>query len=146
MAVKRMDNVGIVYADLDAAIAFYLELGLELEGRMTVESDWSDRVVGLQGQICDVAMMKTPDGKSKLELMSYQKPAAIVREPQNPPANTLGMGRLMFAVDDIEDTIARLKPHGAELVGEVVRYEDMFLLCYLRGPEGILLGLAEDLT
>ncbi len=146
MTVKRMDNVGVVYADLDAAVAFYLELGLELEGRMTVESDWSDRVVGLKGQICDVAMMKTPDGKSKLELMSYQKPEPIVREPQNAPANTLGMGRVMFAVDDLEDTIARLKPHGAELVGEVVRYEDMFLLCYLRGPEGILLGLAQDLS
>ncbi|MBM7786577.1 VOC family protein [Tenggerimyces flavus] len=146
MTVKRLDNVAIVYADLDAAIAFYLELGLELEGRMTVEGDWSDRIVGIQGQLYDVAMMKTPDGHGKLELMSYRRPAMITREPTNPPANTLGMGRVMFAVDDLEDTIARLKPHGAELVGEVVRYEDLFLLCYLRGPEGILLGLAQELS
>lgn len=146
MTVKRMDNVAVIYADLDAAVAFYLELGLELEGRMTIEGDWSDRIVGIQGQLYEVAMMRTPDGQGKLELMSYQKPAPITREPANAPANTLGMGRVMFAVDDLEDTVARLRPHGAELVGEVVNYEGMFLLCYLRGPEGILLGLAQDLT
>lgn len=145
MAVVRMDNVGIVFEDLDAAVAFFVELGLELEGRMTVEGEWSDRIVGLDGQCVDVAMMRTPDGHSKLELMSYQRPAAIRPEPHNAPPNTLGLRRLMFAVDDIEDTIARLRTHGAELVGEVVRYENIFLLCYLRGPEGVIVALAEEL-
>jgi catechol 2,3-dioxygenase-like lactoylglutathione lyase family enzyme len=145
MSVLRMDNVGIVFDDLDAAVAFFAELGLELEGRMTVEGEWSDRVVGLDGQRVDIAMMRTPDGHSKLELMSYQTPAVISPEPKNAPANTLGIRRIMFAVDDIEDTIARLRPHGAELIGEVVRYEDMFLLCYLRGPEGVIVALAEEL-
>ena len=145
MAVVRMDNVGIVFADLDAAVAFFTELGLELEGTATIEGEWSDRVVGLSGQRVDIAMMRTPDGHSKLELMRYQRPAVITPEPQDAPANTLGIRRLMFAVDDIEDTIARLRPHGAELVGEVVRYEDIFLLCYLRGPEGVVVALAEEL-
>lgn len=145
MAVVRMDNVGIVFEDLDAAVAFFVELGLELEGRMTVEGEWSDRIVGLDGQCVDVAMMRTPDGHSKLELMRYQRPAAISPEPHNAPPNTLGLRRLMFAVDDIEDTIARLRTHGAELVGEVVRYENIFLLCYLRGPEGVIVALAEEL-
>jgi catechol 2,3-dioxygenase-like lactoylglutathione lyase family enzyme len=145
MAVVRMDNVGIVFDDLDAAVAFFLELGLELDGRMTVEGEWSDRIVGLQGQRVDIAMMRTPDGHSKLELMSYQTPAMISPEPKNAPANTLGIRRLMFAVDDIEDTITRLRTHGAELVGEVVRFEDLFLLCYLRGPEGVIVALAEEL-
>lgn len=113
---------------------------------MTVEGEWSDRVVGLQGQRVDVAMMRTPDGHSKLELMSYQRPTVIRPEPENAPPNTLGICRLMFAVDDIEDAIARLRTHGAELVGEVVRYEDIFLLCYLRGPEGVIVALAEQLT
>jgi catechol 2,3-dioxygenase-like lactoylglutathione lyase family enzyme len=146
MAVRRMDNVGIVFTDLDAAVAFFEELGLELEGRTTVEGEWSDRIVGLDGQIVDIAMMRTPDGHSKLELMSYQKPAMITPEPQNAPSNTLGLRRLMFAVDDIEDTIVRLKNHGAELVGEVVNYADVYLLCYLRGPEGVLVALAEELS
>lgn len=146
MAVRRMDNVGIVFADLDAAVVFFEELGLELEGRTTVEGEWSDRIVGLDGQIVDIAMMRTPDGHSKLELMSYQKPAMITPEPQNAPSNTLGLRRLMFAVDDIEDTIVRLKTHGAELVGEVVNYADVYLLCYLRGPEGVLVALAEELS
>ena len=146
MAILRMDNVGIVFDDLDAAVAFFVELGLELDGRMTVEGEWSDRVVGLQGQRVDVAMMRTPDGHSKLELMSYQRPTVIRPEPENAPPNTLGIRRLMFAVDDIEDAIARLRTHGAELVGEVVRYEDIFLLCYLRGPEGVIVALAEQLT
>jgi catechol 2,3-dioxygenase-like lactoylglutathione lyase family enzyme len=146
MAVRRMDNVGIVFTDLDAAVAFFEELGLELEGRTTVEGEWSDRIVGLDGQIVDIAMMRTPDGHSKLELMSYQKPAMITPEPQNAPSNTLGLRRLMFAVDGIEDTIVRLKNHGAELVGEVVNYADVYLLCYLRGPEGVLVALAEELS
>lgn len=145
MTIVRMDNVGIVFADLDGAVAFFTELGLELDGRMTVEGEWSDRIVGLDGQRVDVAMMRTPDGHSKLELMSYREPAMITPEPRNAPPNTLGLRRLMFAVDDIEDTIARLRPHGAELVGEVVRFEDIFLLCYLRGPEGVIVALAEEL-
>jgi catechol 2,3-dioxygenase-like lactoylglutathione lyase family enzyme len=145
MAVVRMDNVGIVFSDLDGAVAFFAELGLELEGRMTLEGEWSDRIVGLDGQRVDIAMMRTPDGHSKLELMSYQTPAMIAPEPANAPPNTLGIRRLMFAVDDIEDTIARLRTHGAELIGEVVRFEDIFLLCYLRGPEGVIVALAEEL-
>ncbi len=145
MTVLRMDNVGIVFADLDAAVAFFVELGLEVEGTTTVEGEWSDRVVGLDGQRVKIAMMRTPDGHSKLELMSYEKPAMITPEPADAPANTLGIRRLMFAVDDIEDTITRLRTHGAELVGEVVRYEDIFLLCYLRGPEGVVVALAEEL-
>jgi len=145
MTVLRMDNVGIVFDDLDAAVDFFLELGLELDGRMTVEGEWSDRIVGLKDQRVDIAMLKTPDGHSKLELMSYQRPNVIRPEPQNAPANTLGIRRLMFAVDDINDTISRLHPHGAELVGEVVQFEDMFLLCYLRGPEGVIVALAEEL-
>jgi len=146
MAVVRMDNVGIVFDDLDAAVAFFVELGLEVEGRMTVEGEWSDRIVGLHGQVVDIAMMRTPDGHSKLEMMSYQQPAMITPEPPSAPPNTLGLRRLMFAVDDITDTIARLQPLGASLVGEVVNYEDMFLLCYLRGPEGVLVALAEELS
>lgn len=145
MAVVRMDNVGIVFEDLDKAVAFFVELGLEVEGTTTVEGEWSDRIVGLDGQRVDIAMMRTPDGHSKLELMRYQRPAVIRPEPQNAPANTLGIRRIMFAVDDIHDTISRLKPHGAELIGEVVNYEDIFLLCYLRGPEGVVLALAEEL-
>ena len=146
MTILRMDNVGIVFDDLDAAVAFFVELGLELEGKMTVEGEWSDRIVGLDGQRVDVAMMRTPDGHSKLELMSYQKPTMISPEPKNAPPNTLGIRRLMFAVDDIEDTITRLRTHGAELIGEVVRYEDIFLLSYLRGPEGVIVALAEELS
>jgi len=145
MSVLRMDNVGIVFDELDAAVAFFGELGLELEGRMTVEGEWSDRIVALDGQVVDIAMMRTPDGHSKLELMSYRKPAMISPQPKNAPPNTLGLRRLMFAVDDIEDTIARLRTHGAELIGEVVQYENIFLLCYLRGPEGVIVALAEEL-
>jgi catechol 2,3-dioxygenase-like lactoylglutathione lyase family enzyme len=145
MAVLRMDNVGIVFDDLSAAVAFFVELGLDLEGEMTVEGGWSDRIVGLDGQRVDIAMLRTPDGHSKLELMSYQTPTMISPEPKDAPPNTLGLRRLMFAVDDIEDTLARLRTHGAELIGEVVRYEDVFLLCYLRGPEGVIVALAEQL-
>jgi catechol 2,3-dioxygenase-like lactoylglutathione lyase family enzyme len=145
MTVLRMDNVGIVFDDLDAAVAFFVELGLEVDGRMTVEGEWADRIVGLVDQRVDVAMMRTPDGHSKLELMSYRQPAMISPEPRDAPANTLGIRRLMFAVDDVEDTVARLRRHGAELIGEVVRFEDIFLLCYLRGPEGVIVALAEEL-
>ena len=145
MTVLRMDNVGIVFEDLGAAVAFFTELGLELEGEMQVEGPWADRTVGLEGVRVDVAMMRTPDGHSKLELMQFQQPPAVGVEPKVAPSNALGLRRLMFAVDDINDTIARLRTHGAELVGEVVRFEDIFLLCYLRGPEGIIVALAEQL-
>jgi catechol 2,3-dioxygenase-like lactoylglutathione lyase family enzyme len=145
MALQRIDNVGIVVDDLAAAIAFFIELGLELEGETTVEGPWVDRVVGLDGVRSDIAMMRTPDGKGRLELSKFQRPAAISTEPRNAPPNTLGIGRIMFAVDDIDDVVARLQKRGAELVGEVVQYEDKYRLCYLRGPEGILIALAEQL-
>ena len=145
MAVVRMDNVGIVFEDLAPAIAFFAELGLDLQGEMTIEGDWSDRVVGLKGQRVDIAMMRTPDGKTGVELMRYQKPKAIPGVPKDAPANTLGIRRIMFAVDDIDDTVARLRKRGAELVGEIVNYEDVYRLCYLRGPEGVVVALAQQL-
>ncbi|GAB2596667.1 VOC family protein [Kribbella endophytica] len=146
MTVKRMDNVGIVLRDLKAGIAFYRELGLELDGEMTIDEDWAARIVGLPGQVVDVAMMRTPDGSNRLELMSYQRPDMLSPSPENPPMNTLGTHRLMFAVDDLEDTVERLRPHGAELVGEIVNYNDAYLMCYLRGPEGIITALAQELS
>jgi catechol 2,3-dioxygenase-like lactoylglutathione lyase family enzyme len=146
MTVQRMDNVGIVVEDLDAAIAFFAELGLELEGRTAVEGSWVDRTIGLDGARADIAMLRTPDGHSRVELSRFHTPAAIGSAPQNAPANTLGIRRIMFAVDDIEDVVSRLRAHGAELVGEVTRYEDLYLLCYLRGPEGIIVALAEQLS
>ncbi|MFD0346093.1 VOC family protein [Kitasatospora aburaviensis] len=144
MTIHRMDNVGIVVDDLDAAIAFFTELGMELEGRMPIEG-WAGSVVGLADMRSEIAMMRIPDGPGRLELAKYHTPEAITPEPEITPANTLGLHRVMFAVDDIEDTLARLRPHGAELVGEVARYEDSYLLCYLRGPSGIILALAEQL-
>jgi catechol 2,3-dioxygenase-like lactoylglutathione lyase family enzyme len=143
-ALLRMDNVGIVVEDLKAAIAFFVELVLELEGETTVEGQWVDRVVGLNGVRSDMVMMRTPDGHSRLELSKFQKPTAISAEP-NIPVNTLGIRRIMFAVTDIDDVVTRLKKHGSELVGEVAQYEDMYRLCYLRGPEGIMVALAEQL-
>src|SRR5215471_21252561 len=143
-ALLRMDNVGIVVEDLKAAIAFFVELGLELEGETTVEGQWVDRVVGLNGVRSDIVMIWTPDGHSRLELSKFQKPTAISTEP-NIPVNTLGIRRIMFAVTGIDDVVTRLKKHGAELVGEVAQYEDMYRLCYLRGPEGIMVALAEQL-
>jgi catechol 2,3-dioxygenase-like lactoylglutathione lyase family enzyme len=140
----RMDNVAIVVNDLKAAIAFFAELGLELESETTVEGEWVDRIVGLNGVRSDIAMMRTPDGHSRLELTKFQRPTAISSEP-NAPANRLGMGRIMFAVENIKDVVSRLQAHGAELVGEIVQYEDMYVLCYLRGPEGIIVALAEPL-
>jgi catechol 2,3-dioxygenase-like lactoylglutathione lyase family enzyme len=145
MTVRRLDNIGIAVDDLDAAVAFFEELGLELEGKTTVEGPWVDGCVGIDDVRCDIAMLRTPDGGSRLELCRYQRPLAITGEPKNPPANMLGIRKLMFAVDDLEDTMARLRPHGAELVGEVVRYADAYLLCYLRGPAGIFVALAEEL-
>ncbi len=141
----RMDNVGIVVDDLQAAVAFFVELGLELEGEMTVEGPWMDRVVGLDGVQNDIAMLRTPDGHGRLELMKFQKPTATSAEP-NIPVNTLGIRRIMFAVEDIEDVLARLEAHGAELVGELAQYEDQYRLCYLRGPEGIIVALAEQIS
>lgn len=140
-----MDNVGIVVDDLKAAIAFFVELGLELEGETTVEGLWVDRTVGLDGVRSDIAMLRTPDGHGRLELSKFHTPPATAIEP-NAPVNRLGMGRIMFAVDDIEDVVSRLQSKGAELVGEVTQYEDMYRLCYLRGPEGIIIALAEQLT
>jgi len=145
MALQRMDNVGIVFEDLQAAIAFFVELGMELEGEMQVEGRWVDRCVGLEGVRCAIAMMRTPDGHGKLELAKYLRPTAISSEPKIAPANTLGLRRIMFAVDDIDEVLARLRTHGAELVGDVVQYEDIYRLCYVRGPEGIIIGLAEEL-
>jgi catechol 2,3-dioxygenase-like lactoylglutathione lyase family enzyme len=146
MTIKRMDNILIVVDDLEAAIAFFAELGLELEGETTVEGEWVDRTVGLDGVRSDIAMMRTPDGHGRLELDRFHTPPAVRAEPVNAPVNTLGIRRIMFAVDDIEDVLARLQTLGAELIGEVVRYEDSYRLCYVRGPEGIIVALAEELS
>lgn len=145
MTLKRMDNVLIVVDDLDAAKAFFVELGMELEGEMPVEGPWVDLVVGLENVRAEIAMMRTPDGHGRVELTKFYAPTAIRAEPKNAPANTLGIRRIMFAVDDINDVLARLRAHGAELVGEVAQYENMYRLCFIRGPEGILVGLAEQL-
>jgi catechol 2,3-dioxygenase-like lactoylglutathione lyase family enzyme len=146
MTIRRMDNVLIVVDDLEAATAFFAELGMELEGEATVEGQWADRVVGLDGVRADIVMMRTPDGHGRVELSKFHTPSAISSEPQNAPANTLGMRRIMFLVEDLEDVIARLRTHGAELVGEVAQYEDSYRLCFVRGPEGIILGLSEQLS
>ncbi|MYV52832.1 VOC family protein [Streptomyces sp. SID3212] len=146
MAIQRMDNVGIVVEDLDAAVAFFLELGMELEGTARIEGLFADRCTGLDGVRCDIAMVRTPDGHSRLELAKYLSPAATSDGPRDRPHNILGTHRVMFAVDDIEDTVARLRPHGAEVLGEIARYEDSNLLCYVRGPEGIIVGLAQQLS
>ena len=144
VTVKRMDNVGIVVESLDAAISFFAELGLELEGRATIEGEWAGRVTGLGDQRVEIAMMRTPDGHSRLELSRFLTPP-VVADHRNAPVNALGYLRVMFAVDDIDDTLARLRKHGAQLVGEVVQYEDAYRLCYIRGPEGLLIGLAQEL-
>ena len=147
MTLLRMDNVLIVVDDLKAAIAFFAELGLELEGETTtVEGQWVDRIVGLDGVRSDIATMRTPDGHGRIELDKFHTPTAVRAGPAVAPVNTLGIGRIMFAVTDIDDVLARLKTHGAELVGEVVQYEDQYRLCYLRGPEGIIIALAEPLS
>ncbi|GHF38471.1 VOC family protein [Streptomyces griseosporeus] len=146
MALQRMDNVGIVVEDLEAAVAFFTELGMEVEGKAQIEGLFADQAVGLDGVRSDIAMMRTPDGHGKLELAQYHSPAALGGGADNPPPNTLGLHRVMFAVDDIDDTIARLRRHGAELIGEVAQYEDFYRLCYLRGPSGILLALAEQIS
>ncbi|MFD8498534.1 VOC family protein [Amycolatopsis sp. NPDC059657] len=143
VTVKRMDNVGIVFEDLDAAVEFFLALGLELEGRTTVEGGWAERIVGLENLKVDIAMVRTPDGHNKLELMSYHSPKAIAGDPEA-PVNTLGLRRLLFAVDDIDATLTRLRAHGAELIGEVVQIPGVCRMGYLRGPEGIMIALAEE--
>jgi len=144
MALKRMDNVGIVVEDLDVAIAFFRELGLDLEGRATIEGEWAGRITGLGDQCVEIAMMCTPDGHSRLELSRFLRPA-VVADHRAAPVNALGYLRVMFAVDDIDDTLERLREHGAQLVGEVVQYKDAYRLCYIRGPEGLLIGLAQEL-
>jgi catechol 2,3-dioxygenase-like lactoylglutathione lyase family enzyme len=144
MTVKRMDNVGIVVEDLDAAVEFFSEMGLILEGRATIEGDWSGRVTGVHGQKVAVAMMRTPDGHSRLELSRFDAPG-IVSDHRTAPVNSLGYLRVMFAVDNLDDTLARLGKLGATVVDEVVNYENIYKLCYIRGPEGILIGLAEQL-
>jgi catechol 2,3-dioxygenase-like lactoylglutathione lyase family enzyme len=141
-----MDNVLIVVDDLEAAKAFFAELGLELEGETLVEGRWADRVVGLKDVRADVAMMQAPDGHTRVELTKFHTPPAVKAEPGSAPANTLGIRRIMFAVEDIEDIVARLRRHGAELVGEIAQYEDVYRLCFVRGPEGIIIGLAEQLS
>ncbi|NEX94201.1 VOC family protein [Caulobacter sp. 17J65-9] len=144
MALKRMDNVGIVVEDLVAAIEFFAELGLELEGRATIEGEWAGRITGLGDQRVEIAMMRTPDGHSRLELSRFMAPA-VVEDHRTAPVNALGYLRVMFAVDDLDETLERLRKHGAQLVGEVVQYQRAYRLCYIRGPEGILIGLAQEL-
>jgi catechol 2,3-dioxygenase-like lactoylglutathione lyase family enzyme len=144
--VVRMDNVGIVVADMDAAIAFFQEIGLELEGRGTYDGPWMDRTIDLDGARCEIGMLKTPDGQSRVELSRFESPPLVSTEPANPPVNALGYLRVMFAVDDVRDVVARLQErHGARLVGEIVNYEDVYLLCYVRSPEGFMVGLAQSL-
>ena len=145
MTLKRMDNVGIVVESLDAAISFFTELGLELEGRATIEGDWAERVTGLHPMHVEIAMMRTPDGHSRLELSRFLTPPAVA-DHRNAPVNALGYLRIMFAVDDLDEMLARLRKRGAQLVGEVAQYEDAYRLCYIRGPEGLLIGLAEKLA
>jgi catechol 2,3-dioxygenase-like lactoylglutathione lyase family enzyme len=146
MTIQRMDNVLIVVEDLQAAKAFFAELGMELEGETTVEGAWAGSVVGLDDVRADIAMMRTPDGHGRVELSRFHRPPAVRAEPENAPANALGMRRIMFAVDDVDDVVARLRSHGAELVGEIAQYEDKYRVCFLRGPEGIIIGLAEQLS
>jgi catechol 2,3-dioxygenase-like lactoylglutathione lyase family enzyme len=146
MTIQRMDNVLIVVDDLEAAKAFFAELGMELEGEATNEGPWVDSVVGLDGVRSDLAMMRTPDGDGRVELAKFHTPPAVRAEPEGAPANALGIRRIMFTVDDIDDVVARLRRHGGELVGEIAQYEDIYRLCFLRGPEGIIIGLAEQLS
>jgi catechol 2,3-dioxygenase-like lactoylglutathione lyase family enzyme len=146
MTLQRMDNVLIVVDDLEAAKAFFAELGMELEGEATNEGPWVDRVVGLDGVRCDLAMMRPPDGHGGVELAKFHTPPAVRAEPESAPANALGIRRIMFAVDDVDDVVARLRRHGGELVGDIAQYEDSYRLCFLRGPAGIIIGLAEQLS
>src|SRR3954454_19759880 len=146
MTIQRMDNVLIVVDDLEAAKAFFAELGMELEGETTLEGAWVDRVVGLDDVRADIAMMRAPDGHGGVELSKFHTPPAVRAEPESAPANALGMRRIMFTVDDVDDVVGRLRNHGAELLGEIAQYEDIYRLCFLRGPEGIIIGLSEQLS
>jgi catechol 2,3-dioxygenase-like lactoylglutathione lyase family enzyme len=146
MTIQRMDHVSVVVDDLESAIAFFVELGMELEGTAPIEGRWVDRVNRLDGVRVDIAMMRTPDGHGRLELTKFHSPTAVSAEPENAPANTLGLRSIMFAVDDLDAAVAGLRAQGAELVGEVVQYEDSHRLCYVRGPEGIIVALAEQLS
>jgi catechol 2,3-dioxygenase-like lactoylglutathione lyase family enzyme len=146
MSLQRMDNILIVVEDLEAAKAFFTELGMELEGETQVEGPAVDSTVGLHGVRADITMLRTPDGHGRVELTRYHTPAAVKVEPENAPANALGIRRIMFAVEGIDDVVARLRRHGAELVGEMAQYEDSYRLCFVRGPEGIIIGLAEQLN
>jgi catechol 2,3-dioxygenase-like lactoylglutathione lyase family enzyme len=145
MTVLRMDNVLVVVDDLQAAISFFLEIGLELEGQATVEGPWIDRIVGFDGAKCDVAMMRSPDGHGRVELEKYHAPPAVRAEPEDAPLYALGLRRIKFAVDDLDEVLSRLQANGAELIGEVVQFEDSYKLCYVRGPEGIVVALAQQL-
>ena len=146
MTIQRMDNVLVVVDDLEAAKAFFAELGMELEGEATNEGSWVDRIIGLEGVRADLAMMRTPDGHGGIELTKFHTPPAVRAEPENAPVNALGIRRIMFSVDDVDDTVARLRNHGGELVGEVEQYEDVYRLCFLRGPAGVIIGLAQRLS
>src|ERR687898_432076 len=145
MTAQRMDNVLIVVEDLEAAKAFFGELGMELEGETQVEGPWVDTVVGLDGVRADIAMLRTPDGHGRVELSRFHTPPAVRAEPEGAPSNALGIRRIMFAGEDVDEVVARLRGHGGELVGEIAQYEDAYRLCLLRGPEGIIIGLAEEL-
>lgn len=145
MTLLRMDNILIVVEDLEGAKAFFAELGMQLDGETQVEGPWVDRTLGLSGVRADIAMMRAPDGDTRVELTKFHTPRAVRTEPENAPANTLGIRRIMFAVQDIEDVVARVRRHGAELLDEIAQYEDVYRLCYVRGPEGIIIGLAEPI-
>ena len=146
MTNLQMHNVLIVVEDLEAAKAFFAELGMELEGEATNEGPWVDRIIALDGVRADIAMMRTPDGHGRLELTKFHSPPAVRAEPETAPVNALGLRRIMFSVDDVDDAVARLRSHGAELLGEIEQYEDVYRLCFLRGPEGIIIGLAQQLS
>ena len=145
MALQRMDNVLIVVEDLEAVTAFFIEIGMTLDGETQVEGEWVGKVIGLEGVRCDIVMLRTPDGHGRVELSRFHAPAAVRLEPQDAPSNALGLRRIMFAVDDVDDLVERLRAHGAELVGEIAQFQDMYRLCFGRGPEGIVVGLAEEL-
>lgn len=145
MAIKRMDHVTIVVEDLERAVAFFKVLGLELEGQMAVEGEWVDRICGLKNTKADIAMMHTPDGHSRIELTKYRNPVSHIPEKKLTEPNTVGLRQLMFAVDDVDDVVATLTKHGSSLIGEIVNYQDVYRLCYMRGPEGLIIALAEEL-
>jgi catechol 2,3-dioxygenase-like lactoylglutathione lyase family enzyme len=145
MTIQRLDHVGVVVDDLETAVAFFVDLGLELEGQAPIEGQWVDRVAGLEGVRVDIAMLRTPDGHGRLELAKFHTPRAVSAEPQNAPGNTLGLRSIMFTVDDVDAAVAGLRARGAELVGEVAQYQDSYRLCYVRGPEGIIVALAQQL-